>query len=230
MAAMRPTCPMRYRHCALLAVLALGFAGGASAQTVGLSGMLGGKALVIVDGSAPKSVAVGDTFKGVKVVSTQGDVAVVEIAGKRHSLRVGDAPASVGSGGGTGGTEGAGATKVILTSSSGGHFMPQGQINGQAAQFMVDTGATTVAIGMADAQRMGIKYQNGQLFQAGTANGVVNGWRVRLSSVRLGDVVAYDVDAAVLNSTMPYVLLGNSFLSRFQMTRTNDQMVLEKRF
>ena len=224
---------LRYlRISALLTALVWGFTSGVSAQTVGLSGMLGGKALLIVDGSTPKSVSVGDTFKGVKVVSTQGEVAVLEIAGKRHSLRVGDAPANVGIGGsvGSGGTEGAGASKVVLTASSGGHFMPQGQINGQAAQFMVDTGATTVAMGLADAQRIGIKYQNGQSFQAGTANGVVNGWRVRLGSVRIGDVVAYDIEAAVLKSDMPYVLLGNSFLSRFQMTRTNDQMVLEKRF
>lgn len=54
------------------------------AQTVGLSGMLGGKALVIVDGSAPKGVAVGESYRGVKIVSTQGEQAVVEIAGKRQ--------------------------------------------------------------------------------------------------------------------------------------------------
>jgi aspartyl protease family protein len=56
------------------------------------------------------------------------------------------------------------------------------------------------------------------------------GWRVKLASVRVGDVVVYDVDSIVSSGSMPYVLLGNSFLSRFQMTRTNDQMTLEKRF
>ena len=61
----------------------------ALAQAVGLAGMLGGKALLIVDGAPPKAVAVGDTYKAVKVVSTQGDVAVLEIGGKRLSLRVG---------------------------------------------------------------------------------------------------------------------------------------------
>ncbi|RYX88522.1 MAG: TIGR02281 family clan AA aspartic protease, partial [Comamonadaceae bacterium] len=55
--------------------------------------MLGSRALLIVDGSAPKSVAVGETFQGVKVVSTAGDQAVVDIGGKRVTLRVGDAPA-----------------------------------------------------------------------------------------------------------------------------------------
>jgi hypothetical protein len=54
--------------------------------------------------------------------------------------------------------------------------------------------------------------------------------RVKLATVRIGDVLVYDVDSVVSCGSMPYVLLGNSFLERFQMTRTNDQMVLEKRF
>ena len=47
--------------------------------------------------------------------------------------------------------------------------------------------------------------------------------------VRVGDVEVYDVDAAVLGASMPYVLLGNSFLTRFQMKRENDVLRLEKR-
>jgi len=200
--------------------------GAAMAQSVGLSGMLGGEALVIVDGSAPKSVAPGETFRGVKVVSTQGDQAVLEIAGKRHTMRVGDAPASVGSGG-AGDT---GGNRVVLSASSGGHFFTQGQINGQTVQLVVDTGASVVSLSAADAQRIGLKYQNGQPTYLSTANGVIPAWRVRLASLRVGDVVVYDVDAVVSSGAMPYVLLDNSFLSRFQMTRTNDQMVLDKRF
>jgi len=196
------------------------------AQTVGLAGMLGGKALVIVDGSPPKTVAPGETFAGVKIVSTQGDQAVVEIAGKRHTLRVGDAPASVGGGGGGD----AGGNRVVLPAGSGGHFFTQGQINGRTVQLVVDTGASVVSLSTADAQRIGLNYKNGQPAQLSTANGVIPAWRVKLGSVRVGDVVVYDVDAVVSSGAMPYVLLGNSFLSRFQMTRTNDQMVLDKRF
>jgi aspartyl protease family protein len=76
------------------AVLLAALAGTALAQSVALQGMLGSKALLIVDGGAPKAVAPGETHKGVKVLSTQGDQAVVEIDGKRHTLRVGDAPAA----------------------------------------------------------------------------------------------------------------------------------------
>jgi aspartyl protease family protein len=208
----------------LLALLTLGPL--AMAQSVALSGMLGGKALLIVDGSPPKSVAAGETFRGVKVVSTQGDQAVMEIAGKRHTLRVGEAPASVGGGAGAG----PGGTRVVLSAGSGGHFFTQGQINGRAVQLVVDTGATMVSLSVTDAERVGLNYKAGQAVQMSTANGVIPGWRLKLASVRIGDVVVYDVDAIVSSGAMPYVLLGNSFLARFQMTRTNEQMVLDKRY
>jgi aspartyl protease family protein len=215
---------MKVASLLVAALLLLGNA--AVAQSVALSGMLGNKALVIVDGCAPKSVAVGESYKGVKIVSTQGDQTVVEIASKRHTLRVGDAPAS---GGGTsiGGT---GGNKVVLSAGSGGHFFTQGQINGRAVQLVVDTGATMVSLSVPDAERVGLNYKAGQAVQMSTANGVIAGWRLKLASVRVGDVVVYDVDAIVSSGSMPYVLLGNSYLARFQMTRSNDEMVLEKRY
>jgi aspartyl protease family protein len=206
----------------LAAVLACA---GASAQSVALQGMLGTKALLIVDGAAPKTVAPGEAHQGVKVISTSGDQAVVEIGGKRHTLRVGDAPASVGGSGG-----GGRGNRIVLTASSGGHFLTPGSINGGAVHFMVDTGATSVALGAADAQRLGINYKAGQLGYSSTANGTVAVYRVKLNSVRIGDVEVFDVEASVLPAGMQHVLLGNSFLTRFQMKRDNDQMVLERRY
>lgn len=210
----------------LLCAAALCLGPAAFAQTVTLTGMLGGKALLMVDGGAPKSVAAGESFKAVKVVSTQGDTAVLEIAGQRHTLRVGDAPASVGAAPG-GAAQG---NKVVLTAGSGGHFMTQGQINGRTVPLVVDTGASMVSLSVAEAERVGLNYKAGQAVQMSTANGVIPGWRLLLASVKVGDVVVYGVDAIVSSGSMPYVLLGNSFLAHFQMTRTNDQMVLEKRY
>lgn len=211
---------------ALFAAVLAALATQAAAQTVALSGMLGGKALLMVDGTPPKTVATGDSYKGVKIISTQGDQAVVEIAGKQHTLRVGEAPSSVGTSGGSGG----GATKVVLTAGDNGHFFTQGQINGRSVQMMVDTGASAVSLSVMDAERMGIAYKGGQTGRVSTANGLVQAWRVRLDSVRVGDVVVYGVEGVVSAGSMPMVLLGNTFLSHFQMTRTNDQMVLDKRF
>jgi aspartyl protease family protein len=194
------------------------------AQTVGLAGMMGDKALLIVDGAPPKSVATGETYKGVKVLSVKGDAAEVDMGGKRLSLRVGEAPSNVG------GAAAASGSHVILTAGSGGHFLTQGQINGNTVSFMVDTGATLVALSTTDADRMGLVYRNGQPVQTSTANGVIPAWRIKLNSVQIGDVLVYNVDAVVTQGSMPYVLLGNSYLSRFQMSRTNDQMMLERRY
>jgi aspartyl protease family protein len=210
---------------AVLLVLMLLNAVPALAQTVGLAGMLGGRALLIVDGAAPKTVAVGETYKGVKVLSTEGDVALLEVGGKRRSLRVGEAPASVGAS-----ADAATGKRVVLMAGSGGHFMTQGQINGKTVPMVVDTGASVVSLSVQEAQRMGLNYLAGQPVQMSTANGVIAAWRITLASVRVGDVLVYDVDSVVSSGAMPYVLLGNSILSRFQMTRTNDQMVLEKRY
>lgn len=208
----------------LAALLALA-ACAAGAQTVTLQGMLGKKALVIVDGSAPRALAAGDTFQGVKILSIQGDQAVVEVEGKRQTLRVGDAPASVG-----GGAAGAQGRRITISASSGGHFMVQGAINGRVAHFMVDTGATSVAISQRDAERLGIDWRKGLPGLSSTANGTVQTFRVKLASVRVGDVEVYDVDASILGAPMPYILLGNSFLTRFQMKRENDMLVLERRY
>jgi aspartyl protease family protein len=77
---------------------------------------------------------------------------------------------------------------------------------------------------------MNIDYKAGQPVNMSTANGNTQGWRIKLSSVRVGDVEIREVDAVIVPMAMPYVLLGNSFLTQFQMTRTNDQMVLERRY
>jgi aspartyl protease family protein len=197
----------------------------AAAQSVALQGMLGGKALLIVDGSPPRTVGVGESHKGVTVLSTVGDQAVVEIGGKRHTLRVGDAPASVGGGGGN-----ANGSRIVIPAGSGGHFVTQGSINGRAVQFVVDTGATSVAMGIAEATRLGIDYRKGEPGLVSTANGTTTMYKVKLASVRIGDVEIREVDASVLPASMPVILLGNSFLTRFQMKRENDMLVLERRY
>ena len=196
------------------------------AQSVALAGMMGGKALLVVDGTSPKTVAAGETHQGVMVISTSGDQAVIEQAGKRRTLRVGEAPVSLGARAGASGR----GSRIVLTESGGGHFMTPGQINGRAVQFMVDTGATSIAMSAQDAERAGISYKNGQPVQMSTANGTAQGFRIRLNSVRVADVEVFDVEAVVTPQPMPFLLLGNSFLSRFQIKRDNNSMTLNKRY
>ena len=200
-------------------------AGAHAASSVMLTGTIGSRAILIVNGAPPKTVAVGETFQGVKLVSLQAEQAVVEIEGKRVNLRM-DTPVSIGGGGGSG----AGGSRIVLPADSRGHFMTQGAINGRPVTFMLDTGATSIALSADDAQRIGLDYSKGQRIQMNTANGVSTGYRLRLQSVRVGDVEVYDIDAIVSPQPMPFVLLGNSFINRFSMRRDADQMVLEKRY
>jgi aspartyl protease family protein len=211
---------------AALAVSALLLLGSvAHAQSVVLAGMLGTKALLVVGGSAPKSVAAGETHQGVTVISTSGEQAVIEQDGKRSTLRVGEAPVHMGTS-----KSGGKGNKIVLKAGSGGHFMTAGQVNGKAVQFMVDTGATSVAMSSVDAERAGIQYKAGRSVSLSTANGNAQGFQVKLDSVRVGEVEVLNVDAVVMPQAMPFMLLGNSFLNRFQMLRDNDQLTLTKKY
>lgn len=196
----------------------------ALAQSVAMSGSLGDKALLVIDG-APRTVAAGSTVAGVKVIRVSGSETVVEVGGKRQTLQLGGAQVNLG-----GAASAGGGTQIVLAAGSGGHFVTQGSINGRAVRFVVDTGATNVAMSEAEARRIGVDFSRGQRGMVRTANGDVVAHRVSLREVRIGDVTVYNVDATVVPSPMDIILLGNSFLSRFQMKREADVLVLDKRF
>lgn len=194
-----------------------------AAQTVSMSGSLGDKALLMIDG-APRALAVGQSTQGVKLLGVTGSDAVVEVGGRRVTLQLGSAQVNLG------GAPSAGSgSQIVLTAGSGGHFITQGSINGSTVRFVVDTGATHVALSQAEAERIGINYRKGQRGVGNTANGQVVMYRVTLDSVRIGDVQVFNVEAAVVPAQMEQVLLGNSFLMRFQMKRENDTLTLDKR-
>ena len=213
-------------RCALAAALSAPLAH-AWAQSVKLAGVSGDKALLVVDGAPPKFVAIGQSHAGVKVLQLAGGEAKVEVKGQALLLKLGETPASVTTPGSA--QAPSSGNKVVLTADGRGHFMSLGRINGQTVNFMVDSGATLVTLGQAEAQRIGLKAHQGNRVRMTTANGVVDGYEHRLDKVRLGDAEVRDVTAVVLPQPMPYVLLGNSFLTRFQMVRQNDQMTLERK-
>ena len=207
------------------ATLALTAPALALAQTVSMAGSIGdSKALLMING-APHTLAVGSTIKGVTLKRVMPGQAEVEIGGKLLLVAIGGAPASVGAGGGGGAT----GREILIAAGPGGHFVTSGQINGKPVQFMVDTGATVVAIGRGEAERLGIDWKKGQPTMSHTAAGTVMSYSVSLTSVRIGDVEVFGVNAMILPAEMPFVLLGNSFLGRFSMRRDANVMKLEKR-
>jgi aspartyl protease family protein len=212
------------------AALACGLAkaqGAGAGQSVAMTGVMGNKALLVIGGTAPKALAAGDSHQGVKVLSVSGDTASLEVGGQRQTVRLGGAPVNLG---GSGASAGGGGSRIVLTAGTGGHFTTQGSINGKVVHFLVDTGATSVSMGADEAQRLGIDYEKGQRGRSQTANGTVNTYRVKLDRVRIQDVEVFNVDATVVPSNMPEILLGNSFLNRFQMQKAADQLTLIRRF
>ena len=215
---------MKHSFLAAAQLLALMAAASAHAQAVSMSGSLGDKALLVIDGT-PSTVATGSTVRGVKLVSVSGNGAMVEVQGKRVPLAIGGAQVNLG---GTN-SEG-GGTQIVLTAVGGGHFVTDGTINGKTVRFVVDTGATYVSMGADQARDLGIDFLKGDRGTMSTANGLTTAYKVKLNSVRIGDVQLYNVDGLVSQQPMPFVLLGNSFLTRFQMKRENDTLTLVKRY
>jgi aspartyl protease family protein len=185
-----------------------------------LAGRMGERALLVIDGR-PYTLAVGGAAAGVRFLRWNGESAEFEHAGATLSLRIGGAPAQVGAG-----AAASAMREIVITAGPGGHYIAAGAVNGHPAQFMVDTGATLVSLGRADAERLGVDLRNARNAYTQTANGAVPMLLVTLGRVRVGEVELSNIAAAVLPLPLP---LGNSFLARFQMRRENDVMRLELR-
>ncbi|HKU71604.1 MAG TPA: TIGR02281 family clan AA aspartic protease [Burkholderiales bacterium] len=214
---------MRHLSVIVLSVLLAGnIAGAADIDVVGLTS---GKAVVSINGGKPRSMKAGEvSSEGVKLVSATSESAVFEIGGKRQTLSMGQSISF--------GKPSTAAQQATLTSDSVGQFVTTAQINGISVRFMVDTGATLVTLGSADAQRAGINYRSGQRATLQTANGTTTAYRVKIDSVRVGDIELTNVDGAVVEGKVmgELSLLGMSFLNRTDMKRSGDSLTLIRRF
>ncbi|MBK7648947.1 MAG: TIGR02281 family clan AA aspartic protease [Betaproteobacteria bacterium] len=192
------------------------------AQDVGLAGIMGSKAMLIINGGEPQTVPVGQALDGVKVLSIQGDQAMIEVGGRKRPLRVGQHAVGVAGGDGSG--------KIMMTADAQGHFYTTGTINGTSVRFLVDTGASMISLGATDARRIGLDFNRGQKALTNTANGQAVVSKTQLDTVRIGDVTLHNIDALIHQSDMPMALLGMSFLNRMEMQREGSTMTLKKRF
>lgn len=209
----------RQRFDCIVALVLLATSAAAGAVQVGLAGVAGGKAILIIDGSK-RTLGIGQqSQEGVRLVAIDSGVATIEVDGQRRSLRLGQNV----SGGGSQQT-------TVLTADSRGHFMTTGIVNGYPVRFVVDTGASTIAIGASEARRLGLKLAGAERSFAQTANGVTPTLRVRLDSVRIGDITLEGVEASVVESELPVALLGMSFLNRMDMKNESGRLTLMKRY
>jgi aspartyl protease family protein len=213
-----------FRH--FIAALALGLAAAApaAATDVTVVGLASTRASVSINGAGPRWLAVGQRSpEGVLLVAVDRESATFDIDGKRRALKMNQAYVTAGNGSN-------GNSSVMLKADARGHFIADGQVNGGTVRFMVDTGATAIALPAADARRLGINYLKGERGFVQTANGSAPAYRVRLDTVRLGDITMNNIDAVVLEGGLTMPLLGLSFLNRTEMKRDGETMVLTKRF
>lgn len=198
---------------------------GFSDTDVNIVGLFNNKAIVIINKGKPQTLSVGQpSTQGVRLLQADSQKAILEIEGKRKELGMGQAATIAGSAASE-------APSVTLYADSSGHHFTEGQINGVTLKFIVDTGASAIVMNSADAKRAGLDYKKGELAQMQTANGIVNGYRVSLNTLRLQGLVLNQVDAVVLEGmSPPLVLLGMSALNRVDMKREGIALTLKKKY
>ena len=209
----------------LLFLLGAGFAFAADINVVALTS---GKAVVSINGDKPRTLTVGQvTAEGVKLVSATSESAVFEFRGKRQTLAPGQS--GVYAAGAPSADRGGGSATFIADSR--GHFVITGVVNNISLRFLVDTGASLIALTKEDAERSGVQYTDAMRKQVQTANGVMPVYHVKLATVRVGNITLNNVDAVVVQEgRLPISLLGMSFLNRMEMKRDGDTLTLIRRF
>lgn len=214
-----------------LAALCLFVVGAAVAQTsVTVSGVMGDKALVSVNGAAPRVLRPGETVGGVRLVGVDPQGAEIIVDGRRHVVAIGHgvhAPMA------TAGADGSAAPggRVVLTADGRGHFSATGTVNGLPVRFMVDTGASLVSLPSSVARQAGVNLTDATPVVINTANGRARAQRVVINSLKLGQISVNLVEALVVEDTaLSQPLLGMSFLNRTNMLREGDTLVLTHRY
>lgn len=208
----------------LVFALLLGFSANALAVDITVLGLFRNKAIVKIDGKQ-RILKIGKVSpEGVSLISSNSNEAVLEFEGTRKTY-------SLGSHIGTSFKRDK-QPSVFIYRNERGMFTTVGTINGFPVNFLVDTGASSVAMNRKEADRLGIDYRlHGTPIGISTASGFERGWRVRLNRVQVGDVELRNVEGSVVDAeSSPGVLLGMSFLGRLEMNNTNESMKLRKKY
>ena len=213
-----------YKLPLLLPLLLLPVTGFADTD-INVVGLFNNKAIVIINKGKPQTLSVGQpAVQGVKLLQADSQKAVLEVEGKRKELGMGQAATVAGNAASE-------IPSVTLYADSSGHYFTEGQVNGATLKFIVDTGASAIVMNSADAKRAGLDYKRGEVAQMQTANGVVNGYRVSINTLRLKGLVLNQIDAVVLEgASPPLVLLGMTALNRVEMKREGIALTLTKKY
>ncbi len=213
-------------HCLLilLASLLLLSPVRAAEPQIRVLGLFSSKAVLEIDGQR-RVLAEGQISpEGVRLISADSDAAVLEVNGKRQRMGLGR---HIGSS-----FRAAEKKSLTLWPDRGGMYSTVGSVNGYTVNFLLDTGASSIAMNAATAKRMGINYRlDGKIGAANTASGVVKTYRVLLDRVTVGAIKQHNVPAVVIEGSHPLqVLLGMSFLKRLEMVREGEALHLKQKW
>jgi aspartyl protease family protein len=191
----------------------------ADATNVQVQGLFKGSAVLTIDGTQ-RILKQGNTSpEGVKLLSATSKEAVLIIDGKRHRLGISQQISS--------GFQAAEKAELRIQAGHNGHFFTTGQINGRNVNFLVDTGASVIALNKQTAISLGINYRAGENGAVSTANGTVSVFIVNLDRVTVGGITVHNVRASVhLDESPTVALLGNSFLNEVNMSTENGVLLL----
>lgn len=191
---------------------------------VKVEGLFKGAAVLNINGQQVMLKKGRSHPSGVTLIDANAHGAVVEIEGQRHELGL---HMAIG-----GSYKQADVTQVVIRKNDFNQYKVNGSINGASVGFLVDTGATTVAMNEIQARNLGLLYKVfGQESQVVTASGVVASWTVRLDSVKVGEISVPNVKAVVIEGGYPEdVLLGMSYLEYVKIQEHNSVLMLEKKF
>jgi aspartyl protease family protein len=197
-----------------------------AADDVYLVGVFGKKALLSIDGSQT-FLSKGVATKGVTLQSLDSEKAVVLIGDKEETLYMGARPFKASSGKKTKESK-----TVQIVRNNSGMYSTVGSINGRTVSFLVDTGATYVAMNANEAKRLGIPFRlKGKKGAVATASGTAKAYVVSLKTVQVGGIKLSNIKAVVLDGSSPkIVLLGLSFLDKLQMVHEGNKLVLTKKY
>ncbi len=209
----------------LLVALALTLSTVWAVEDIQVVGLFNGKAVVRLDGKQRLLKAGQTSPEGVTLISANAKQAVLEVDGKRATYGLGrhissSYAAPVGE-----------EVTVQIWPDRQGMYTVIGSINGFPVHFLVDTGATAIAMNREQAKRLGIDYRVvGKPGLASTASGVVESYTVTLDRVKVGDIELRNVRGGVIDGPHPkQVLLGMTFLGRVEMLRKGQLLELKRK-
>lgn len=178
------------------------------------------KVMLKINGNRHLLKAGGETINGVKLVRSNADFAIIEINGDKKKYGLGSQISTRLS---------TPESSVVRIPSNRGMYKTNGLINGRSVNFLVDTGASVIAMARPTADRLQIQYrETGTPMKVSTASQLQNAWHVRLNTVTVGGITLHQVDGTVIDTAHDQeILLGMSFLNRVKFSQEQGVVVLE---